>query len=242
LFFAADLTALHWSIRLTSAANAILFLNAQPLYVVFGAWLLFGERVTALFVVGAATAMAGAVLMLGESAQFGGGRLLGDGLGIVAGICYAGYILSASRLRARKSSAVINTWTCLIACLPAAAGGRIDHRAGANSGNHSGLVADDRVGLHIPGLRPRIYCLGYGAPDGRICGGGSVAGTGLGGYFRLGAAVGTPEGPTGGRYPGGAGGGHHGEPGKPGAGHGSIGGALGGVERKRGRLKKDAPA
>lgn len=118
LFFAADLTALHWSIRLTSAANAILFLNAQPLYVVFGAWLLFGERVSAKFLVGAGVAMAGAALMLGESAQFGGDRLLGDGLGIAAGIFYGGYILTASRLRARMSSAVINTWTCLIACLP----------------------------------------------------------------------------------------------------------------------------
>jgi drug/metabolite transporter (DMT)-like permease len=116
VFFAADLTALHWSIQLTSAANAILFLNAQPLYVVFGAWLLFGERVGARFLAGAATAMAGAVLMLGESAQFGGDRLLGDGLGIAAGVFYGGYILVASELRARASSAAINTWTCLIAC------------------------------------------------------------------------------------------------------------------------------
>lgn len=116
LFFAADLMALHWSIRLTSAANAILFLNAQPLYVIFGAWLLFGERTSARFLVGAATAMAGAALMLGDSAQFGGERLLGDGLGIAAGVFYAGYILVVSELRARASSAVINTWTCLIAC------------------------------------------------------------------------------------------------------------------------------
>lgn len=116
LFFAADLTALHWSIKLTTAANAILFLNAQPLYVVFGAWLLFGERTSARFLTGAATAMAGAALMLGESAQFGSERLLGDGLGIAAGIFYAGYILAASELRARTSSAAINAWTCLIAC------------------------------------------------------------------------------------------------------------------------------
>ena len=116
LFFAADLTALHWSIQLTSAANAILFLNAQPLYVVFGAWLLFGERTSVRFLIGAATAMAGATLMLGESAQFGGDRLLGDGLGIAAGVFYAGFILAASDLRARASSAVINAWTCLFAC------------------------------------------------------------------------------------------------------------------------------
>jgi drug/metabolite transporter (DMT)-like permease len=101
---------------LTSAANAILFLNAQPLYVVLGAWLLFGEGTSVRFLIGGATAMAGAAIMLGESAQFGGERLLGDGLGIAAGVFYAGYILAASELRARASSAVINAWTCLIAC------------------------------------------------------------------------------------------------------------------------------
>lgn len=115
LFFAADLIALHWSIQLTSVANAILFLNAQPIYVVLGAWLLFGERVTLHFLAGVAAAMIGAAVMLGESLQFGGARPLGDALGLVAGLCYAGYILSANRLRRRVSSATINAWTCLIA-------------------------------------------------------------------------------------------------------------------------------
>jgi drug/metabolite transporter (DMT)-like permease len=115
LFFAADLIALHWSIQLTSVANAILFLNAQPIYVVLGAWLLFGERVTPHFLAGVATAMIGAAVMLGESLQFGGARPLGDTLGLVAGLCYAGYILTANRLRRRVSSATINAWTCLIA-------------------------------------------------------------------------------------------------------------------------------
>jgi drug/metabolite transporter (DMT)-like permease len=118
LFFAADLTALHWSIRLTSVANAILFLNAQPIYVVLAAWALFGERASRAFLAAVATAMLGAGIMLGASADFGGDRLLGDGLGVIAGVCYAGYILAASRLRARVSSATINAWTCLIAVLP----------------------------------------------------------------------------------------------------------------------------
>ena len=43
-FFAGDLAALHASVNLTTAANAILFLNAQPIYVSIGAWLLFGRR------------------------------------------------------------------------------------------------------------------------------------------------------------------------------------------------------
>lgn len=115
LFFAGDLLALHWAIELTAVANAILFLNAQPIYVALGAWLLFGERVSAGLGVGIAVGITGAIVMLGSSAGFGGDRLLGDGLGVVAGLCYAGYILTASRLRARHSSAVINAWTCAVA-------------------------------------------------------------------------------------------------------------------------------
>lgn len=113
-FFAADLVALHTSISLTHAANAILFLNAQPIYVVAGAWLLFGTVVSARFVAAAAIAMAGAVLLAWQSARFGGDHLLGDGLGVLAGIFYAGYILAAGRLRSGRSSGDINLWTCLV--------------------------------------------------------------------------------------------------------------------------------
>lgn len=113
LLFAGDLACLHWSIELTVAANSILFLNAQPIYVVLGAWLLFGERTSRAFLPGFAVALGGVVMLVWHN--LGTGRLLGDGLGILAGICYAGYILAASRLRARHSSAVVNAWTCLVA-------------------------------------------------------------------------------------------------------------------------------
>ncbi|MCZ7598499.1 MAG: DMT family transporter [Gammaproteobacteria bacterium] len=113
-FFAADLVALHTSISLTYAANSILFLNAQPIYVVIAAWLLFGTSVSRRFVLAAAVAMLGALMLVWQSASFGGDYLLGDGLGVVAGLCYAGYILAAARLRDGRSSAVINLWTCVV--------------------------------------------------------------------------------------------------------------------------------
>ena len=116
LFFAADLVALHWSITLTSATNAILFLNAQPIYVVLGSWLIFGERPTAILLSGVGVALVGVAVMIGQSATFGPDRLLGDALGCLAGLGYAGYILAAGRLRNRETSAVINTWTVSIAC------------------------------------------------------------------------------------------------------------------------------
>jgi len=116
LFFAADLLALHWSIRLTAVANAILFLNAQPIYVVLGAWFLFGERPTLAFLGAVTAALTGVIIMVGESATLSNDRLLGDALGVFAGLCYAGYILTASRLRSHVTSAMINTWTVSVAC------------------------------------------------------------------------------------------------------------------------------
>ena len=66
LFFAGDLLALHWAIELTAVANAILFLNAQPIYVALGAWLLFGERVNAGLGVGIAVGITGAGRWIGH--------------------------------------------------------------------------------------------------------------------------------------------------------------------------------
>ena len=114
VFFAGDLAALHAAVNLTTAANAILFLNAQPIYVSVGAWLLFGERMGPRFIGATALAMAGVVVLTGTSVDLGAGHALGDALGVVAGVCYAGYILAASRLRTDYSSLAINVATCLV--------------------------------------------------------------------------------------------------------------------------------
>ena len=114
VFFAGDLAALHAAVNLTTAANAILFLNAQPIYVSIGAWLLFGERVGVRFAGAVALAMVGVVLLTWTSVGLGAGHALGDVLGVVAGVCYAGYILAASRLRTDYSSLAINVATCLV--------------------------------------------------------------------------------------------------------------------------------
>ena len=100
--------------NLTRAANSILFLNAQPIYVSVGAWLLFGERMGPRFIGATALAMAGVVVLTWASVDLGAGHALGDALGVVAGVCYAGYILAASRLRTDYSSLAINVATCLV--------------------------------------------------------------------------------------------------------------------------------
>ncbi len=116
LFFAADLIALHWSIQLTAVANAILFLNAQPIYVVLGAWVFFREQPSRAFLIGGLIALLGAAIMVEQSLNFNKFRLAGDGLGVLAGIFYACFILTASRIRSRTTSAEINLWTVSVAC------------------------------------------------------------------------------------------------------------------------------
>lgn len=115
LFFAGDLIALHWSIALTSVANAVLFLNSQPVFVVLGAWILFRERVSAPFLLGLAVTLVGAVILMATSLTLSADRLVGDVLGVLSGAFYAAYILVTVRLRTRYTSLPIMVWTCVAA-------------------------------------------------------------------------------------------------------------------------------
>lgn len=107
LFFTCDMGFWHWSIAYTSVANATLLANTAPVFVVLGGWLLFGRRVSALFLAGMALAMGGAALLMQASAASGPGSLLGDLFGVVTGVFYAAYLMTVERLRARCSTATV---------------------------------------------------------------------------------------------------------------------------------------
>jgi len=110
LFFAADLAIWHWSILYTSVANATLLANFAPVFVTLGAWLVFRRRVSVLFLAGLVTALVGATGVLGSSLSLDRAHVIGDGLGILTAVFYAGYILSVAELRAHTSTATIMTW------------------------------------------------------------------------------------------------------------------------------------
>jgi len=116
-FFAGDLAVWHGAILLTSVANATLFANFAPVFVTAGAWLLFGERVTWRFVAGLATALAGAVLLIGDSVTLSLRNVAGDAMGMLTAVFYGGYLLSVSRLRAEFSTATIMAWSGAATCL-----------------------------------------------------------------------------------------------------------------------------
>ncbi len=111
LFFAADLALWHWSIHLTSVANATLFSNFAPIFVTAGAWLFLRERISGRFVAGLAAAMLGALLLMRGTAAVGTRALTGDLLGLSTAIFYGGYLVTMKDLRERHSAAVLMLWT-----------------------------------------------------------------------------------------------------------------------------------
>jgi drug/metabolite transporter (DMT)-like permease len=78
-------------------ANATLFANFAPIFVTFGAWLLFQERITRTFITGLVFALGGAALLIRVSFGIGAQQVLGDGLGLLTAVFYAGYILSIKK-------------------------------------------------------------------------------------------------------------------------------------------------
>lgn len=115
-FFAGDMSAWHYSIHMTTVANASLLLNVTPVFVVVGGWLLFRRRVTGTFMLGLTVAMTGVVVLSGASLALSRRHLVGDLLGVVTAIFYAAYQLTVERLRQRYS-----TNTIMIYAIPASA-------------------------------------------------------------------------------------------------------------------------
>lgn len=111
LFFAADLAVWHWSITLTSVANATLLANFAPIFVTLGAWLWFDQQSSRTFILGMVSALAGATILIGTSFHLSLRHLLGDVLGLVTAVFYAGYILAVKELRNDFSSATILMWS-----------------------------------------------------------------------------------------------------------------------------------
>jgi drug/metabolite transporter (DMT)-like permease len=121
LCFAADLAAWHVSILYTSVANSTLEANFAPIFVTLGAWLLFRQRVSRLFLIALCVTLGGAALLIGPNFALGGRALLGDALGVLTAVFYAGYMLaikSASRRTTTAGIMAVSTTVAAIALLP----------------------------------------------------------------------------------------------------------------------------
>jgi drug/metabolite transporter (DMT)-like permease len=114
LLFAGDLAVWHWSIVLTSVANATLLANLAPLFVTLAAWFIFGRRPVLLFVGGLAAAMTGITLLVGADFGISGKALLGDALGVITAMFYAAYQLTVTRLRGSTSTSRIMAYSSMV--------------------------------------------------------------------------------------------------------------------------------
>src|SRR5215510_4769156 len=100
LAFAGDLAFWHKSIQLTSVANATLLANLASIFVTLAAWIFLRQRPTPTFLAG----LAGVALLVHASLAFSSTGLLGDALGVVTAMFYAGYLLAVKGLRDRGES------------------------------------------------------------------------------------------------------------------------------------------
>ena len=114
LLFAGDLAFWHWSIMMTSVANATLLANLAPIFVALAAWLVWRKRPRRLFLVGLATALTGMIVLIGGDFKPTSRELLGDICGVITAMFYAGYQMTVTRLRERASTATIMAWSGLV--------------------------------------------------------------------------------------------------------------------------------
>lgn len=99
--FAAWFESLNW----TSVAASVTLVQAQPVFVAAGAWLLLRERVTRRTVVGIAVAVLGmATMSFGDllgGVLVGPRPLYGNALALFGAVMAAGYVLAGRSLRQR---------------------------------------------------------------------------------------------------------------------------------------------
>lgn len=107
IFFAADMGLWHWSITLTSVANATLLANLNAVFVAVIGFLFFKERLRLPFWAGLAAAGGGAAFLLLGSATAAPARLAGDILGVATALMYTGYFITGRAARRTKDTASV---------------------------------------------------------------------------------------------------------------------------------------
>ena len=117
--FAGDLGFWHASVKLTSVANSTLLANLASIFVTLAAWIFLRQKPTRLFLAGLGAALLGVLLLVNTSLALSSTGLVGDALGVVTAMFYAGYILAVKALRDRGETtlhlmAVTTTLTAIV--------------------------------------------------------------------------------------------------------------------------------
>ncbi len=119
---AADLILFQSAVHHTSIANAALIGGLFPIVATLGAWLLFKEQITRLFLVGLVVALSGASLLIYSGGTALEPVALGDYFAAASVFSFSFYVLGLKRLRGRFSTATVMSWNLGIsACVLLAA-------------------------------------------------------------------------------------------------------------------------
>ena len=127
LVLAADLNVWHESIGLIGAGLGTVIPNVQVVFVTIAAWMFHRERPTLRRLGTTALVAAGVMLASGLARDdaYGSHPALGVALGVVAGLCYAGYILifrAATQARTPPSGPLLDATIGMLAgalvCIP----------------------------------------------------------------------------------------------------------------------------
>jgi drug/metabolite transporter (DMT)-like permease len=111
LFF-ATLVFLPWWVLsyITHAPNATLLGVNAPIFVAFGAWVMYGERPTARFWIGFLLAFGGMVAIVGTDVLIHPSLGYGDLLAVGGALCYGVYLLYVQRSRTTMDTLTFSVW------------------------------------------------------------------------------------------------------------------------------------
>jgi drug/metabolite transporter (DMT)-like permease len=113
--FGLDLALYNTAVLRTSAATAAFLGNNTPVFVGLGAWWLLRRRPPRTFWTGLTLALSGGAIMI--LADVWGHAIIGDPVGdllaLIAGMFFAGYLLSAEYLRTDMDTLTFNTLAIL---------------------------------------------------------------------------------------------------------------------------------
>lgn len=116
VYFAGDMALWHLGLHYTTVANATLLSNFAPIFIALWMWLAYKVRFSRIFIIGMTLALAGAVMLVGPNAA-GGGKLLGDALGLASAVFYAAYQLTVKDARNQYSTARLMAWSTTVTAL-----------------------------------------------------------------------------------------------------------------------------
>ncbi len=110
------------ALKYGSAIDISIIMTLQPVYVILIEIIFLRRRPSLLEYAGMAVSLAGAIMIVltsGQSSHAASSPILGDGLAIISGICFAAYLVILAKPTERYKPVSLLRWVFLFASLPA---------------------------------------------------------------------------------------------------------------------------